>query len=72
MASKRFLDLNVRQDVLEGLKTARSAATQVHINTDFGSPLYCQASELTRAIDALAELLTGDPEHLWLKPHSSG
>src|SRR4051794_35912099 len=38
----------------------------------FVKPLYAALGDLSKAIDAVAEQLTGDKEFFWAKHHSSG
>lgn len=60
--------LNV-YEALEKLKTGRDGALSVAHAVKFGSAQHVAAGNVTQAIDALAEQLTGDPEYFYLKAH---
>ena len=61
-----------KQQVLEKLREGRTGAIQVRKEAKINSPEYRAAGEVTKAIDALAETLTGNREYFWTKPHSAG
>ncbi len=56
---------------LNQLREGRAGAITVLRGTKIGGPEYKTATEVTFAIDNLAELLTGDPAHFHVKMHSA-
>jgi len=54
-------------EVLEKLRTGREGAIQTHREAKIGSSEYRAATEVTEAIDRLAEQLTGDPRYFHIK-----
>lgn len=51
--------------VLNALRICRDAMVDVHSNVKINGPVYHAASMVRAAIDAMATLLTGDPQYFW-------
>jgi hypothetical protein len=58
-----------KQNLLAALGEARWSLNRAKGQLPIGGPEYEAANKVTEAIDDLAELLTGDREHFWLKMH---
>ena len=58
-----------KDEVLEMLRIGRDGATRVLAGSPPFKERYNKASAILRAIDDLAEDLTGDRELFWDKPH---
>ena len=57
---------------VRAMRACREAMIEVHRNVNPNGPVYMAASAVTKAIDGLAMLLTGDPEYFWRPYHSNG
>ena len=55
--------------VLECLKIGRDGCVRVRREAKINSDEYEKAGATMKAIDGLAEQLTGDPELFWIKMH---
>lgn len=53
--------------LLRALRTCRNEMIRAHAQIVIFGPLYVAGGELNHAIDAVAELLTGDPAYFWDK-----
>lgn len=51
--------------VLNALLICRDAMTDVHSKVKINGPVYHAASMVCAAIDAMATLVTGDPQYFW-------
>jgi len=56
-----------KSEVLTQLKFGRDGAIQVHREAKINSPEYRTATKVCEQIDALAEVLTGDPTYFHFK-----
>lgn len=56
-----------KDEVLKQIKVGRDGALQTHREAKINSPEYRAASEVTTAIDRLAEQLTGDRGYFHIK-----
>lgn len=72
MARRRILSPATSDAALASAGACRSAAVKLITEAPIGSPAYQRAEELLRAIDALAEVLTGRGDHFHTKPHTAG
>ena len=73
MAAKQkriFTDMDARM-FLSAIGACRVACIDVHRRAAPTSDVYRRASDLLDTIDDVAELLTGDRQHFWLKPHAT-
>ena len=57
---------------VRALRACREAMHEVHRTVRPMNPVYLAASAVTKAIDGLAHLLTGDPEYFWTRGHANG
>ena len=53
------------------ISECRRACIAAQTNATIGVPIYRAVSRLMNEIDLMAEALTGDRRHLWLKPHGT-
>ena len=60
-----------KRDLLDVLSRCRRAILASHAKLRPGRPTYALGSAVVAAIDKLAELLTGSPEHFWTVMHST-
>jgi hypothetical protein len=65
-----FTDMDARM-FLSAIGACRVACIDVHRRAAPTTEVYRRASVLLETIDDVAELLTGDRQHFWLKPHSN-
>ncbi len=60
-----------RRELLEALRRCRGACVEAHRHTGFDTDLYKRVTALEGAIDDVAEVLTGNREHFWLKSYGT-
>lgn len=68
---KRSFSESDGEVLLEALRRCREACIEASRQASPTSDVYRRAARLIESIDELADTLTGDPRHFWLKPHSS-
>lgn len=66
----RHLDPRAAADLLEAIRLCRLAATRAMATAPIGSPGAEAIRDAISALDRLAEALTGDREHFWMRLHS--
>ena len=69
--SRRSDDPASYSGLLASLGDARQALTRAQASMVINGPLYLAASAVTREIDGVALILTGDREHYWLRAHAA-
>ena len=72
MARRRILSPATSDAALASAGACRSAAVKLMTEAPIGGPAYRAAEELLRAIDGLAEALTGEADHFHTRPHTAG
>lgn len=68
--STRHFGAADRQTLLTAIGECRKACVEALAVEPIGAPLHDRTVAVMQAIDNLAELLTGDREHFWTKPHT--
>lgn len=68
---RHAFDPLLNQNLLRMLRTCRDASTDASGKVPIGGELYQRLDRLRGAIDDIAEIITGDRQHFWLKAHSS-
>ena len=71
MRHKRHFSENDSAALLAAISECRRACIAAQTNATIGGPIYRAVSRLMDEIDLMAEALTGDRRHLWLKPHGT-
>ena len=61
-----------KEALLQALGGCRRALIEVESRAEIGGPLYKNCDAVLAAIDALAEVLTGDRQYFWPRLHSAG
>ncbi len=59
------------KQLLDAIGTCRKACIEASTEVPINGDVYQAAWKVKDAIDGLAEVLTGDRQHFWLKPHST-
>jgi hypothetical protein len=57
--------------LLDAIGACRRACIAASSAAPIGGPIYRAANRLMEEIDLVAEVLTGNRRHLWLKPYST-
>jgi hypothetical protein len=74
MGSRRtkriFTDVDSR-DLLKAIGECRAACIVASSKAPITGDVYQRCTGLIQAIDDVAEVLTGDRQHFWLRPHSA-
>src|SRR5215203_5907711 len=68
---RRHFSQNDLDRLLAAIGECRRACIAANTQAPIGGPIYRAASRLTEEIDLVAELLTGNRRHFWLKPPTS-
>ena len=68
---KRHFSANDSAALLSAIGECRRACVDAHRKAPIGGPIYRAVSRLMEEIDLMAEALTGDRRHFWLKPPTS-
>ena len=68
---KRHFSENDSAALLAAVSECRRACIAAQTNATIGGPIYRAVSRLMDEIDLVAEALTGDRRHLWLRPHGT-
>jgi hypothetical protein len=71
VSHRRYFGPNDATALLEAIGTCRRACVTASSVAPIGGPIYRAANRLMEEIDLVAEVLTGNRQHFWLKPHSS-
>ena len=58
-----------KQTLIAAIGTCRNACVKARRKADYDSDIYKRLDRLMTTIDDVAESLTGDVEHFWLKPN---
>lgn len=69
--SKRFLSEGEKQAFLAEAGKLRAACVRMHTRGPIRDPLYASISHLMQAIDAVAEVVTGNRAHFHIVQHSA-
>ena len=69
--SKRYLSDADRQDFLAKVRGWRDACIAMQTRAPINDPFYRSISEVTTAIDAVAEAVTGSRDHFHTRMHSA-
>ncbi len=70
--TKRSFSEGDRRALLDAMEQCRKACVQTRTVAPIGGDVYQGAGELMRAVDEMAEVLTGDRTHFHGKSHSAG
>jgi hypothetical protein len=68
---KRHFGPNDADALLEAVGACRRACVAASTVAPIGGPIYRAATRLKDEIDLMAEVLTENGRHFWLKPHST-
>ena len=71
MRHRRHFSANDSAILLAAIGECRRACTGASSKAPIGGPIYRAATRLIEEIDLVAEALTGDRRHFWLKPSST-
>jgi hypothetical protein len=71
VSRRRVLAESDRAALLEALRRCRDACVETHRRAGFDTDIYRRVTALQGAIDDVAEVLTGDRKHFWLKPYGT-
>ena len=71
MSHSRYFGPNDADALLEAIGACRRACVAASGVAPIGGPIYRTANRLMEEVDLVAEVLTGDRRHFWLKPHST-
>ena len=71
MRHKRHFGPNDADALLEAVGACRRACVAASTVAPIGGPIYRAATRLEDEIDLMAEVLTENGRHFWLKPHSA-
>ena len=71
MSHRRYFGPNDAGALLEAIAACRRACGAASTVAPIGGPIYRAANRLMEEIDLVAEVLTGNRRHFWLKPHST-
>jgi hypothetical protein len=68
---RRYFGPNDADALLDAIGACRRACIAASSAAPIGGPIYRAANRLMEEIDLVAEVLTGNRRHFWLKPHST-
>jgi hypothetical protein len=68
---RRYFGPNDADALLDAIGACRRACIAASSAAPIGGPIYRAANRLIEEIDLVAEVLTGDRRHFWLKPYST-
>ena len=71
MRHKRHFGPNDADALLEAIGACRRACVAASTVAPIGGPIYRATTRLMEELDLVAEVLTGNRRHFWLKPHST-
>ena len=71
MRHRRHFSANDSAILLAAIGECRRACIAASSKAPIGGPIYRAATRLIEEIDLMAEALTGDRRHFWLKPSST-
>ena len=71
MRHRRHFSANDSAFLLAAIGECRRACITASSKAPIGGPIYRAATRLIEEIDLVAEALTGDRRHFWLKPPST-
>ena len=71
MSRRRYFGPNDADALQEAIGACRRACVAASTVAPIGGPIYRAANRLVEEIDLVAEVLTGNRRHFWLKPHST-
>ena len=71
MRHRRHFSANDSAILLAAIGECRRACIAANTKAPIGGPIYRAATRLLNEIDLMAEALTGDRRHFWLKPSST-
>jgi hypothetical protein len=71
MSQKRHFEPHDSDRLLEAIGACRRACVTASRVAPIGGPIYRAADRLMEEIDLVAEVLTGNRQHFWLKPHAT-
>jgi hypothetical protein len=67
----RHFSENDSSALLAAIGECRRACVAANSKAPVGGPIYRAAARLMDEIDLVAEVLTGDRRHFWLRPHGT-
>ena len=68
MRHRRHFSANDSAILLAAIGECRRACIAANTKAPIGGPIYRAATRLLEEIDLMAEALTGDRSHFWMKP----
>jgi hypothetical protein len=71
VSHRRYFGRNDVAALVDAIGAFRRACIAASSAAPIGGPIYRAANQLMEEIDLVAEVLTGDRRHFWLKPHST-